>query len=236
MSKPSLKQLQNLIGHEFQDTQILLLALTHSSYARESGGHARDNEQLEFLGDAILSFLVSDYLRKAFPDLGEGKLSRGRARLVEAQNLARIATELRLGDYLRFGRGEEKTGGRTKGALLADAFEALLAAVYEDGGIRAARKVVHRLVIPPDLKSHTDEIFSTDYKSALQEKLQAMHMAAAAYRVVEEKGPQHQKTFTVEAVAGDGLRTFGEGPSKKAAQQQAACGILEILEGKRANG
>jgi ribonuclease-3 len=145
-----------------------------------------------------------------------------------------VGARLGLGDYLRLGRGEEKTGGRTKAALLVNALEALVAALYRDGGPDAARQFIERFILPPDLTATGDELFSIDYKSALQEHLQAGRQPPAEYRVVEETGPEHQKTFTVEVIAGENLVARGRGGSKKAAEQEAARIVLERV-GKRAD-
>jgi len=229
----SLDQFQDTIGYRFRNPQLLLEALTHSSYAQEASERSRDNEQLEFLGDAVLNFLVSVLLTDAFPEWEEGQLTRARSRLVAAAHLSTVATRLELGNYLRLGRGEEKTGGRTKAALLVNALEAVVASLYRDGGLETARLFVQRFVLPADLAASADDLFSIDYKSALQEYLQAGRQLPAEYRVVDETGPEHQKTFTVEVVAGENLVARGRGGSKKAAEQQAAKMVLERL-GKRA--
>jgi ribonuclease-3 len=229
MAGPSLDTLQDLLGYSFRNPELLLEALTHSSYVQETAAGTRDNEQLEFLGDAVLNFLVSVWLADTFPQLAEGKLSRARARLVTAEHLAKVAARLELGDYLRLGRGEEKTGGRAKSNLLVNAVEALLAALYRDGGLAEAQRFVERFVLPEDLTAGAEELFSTDYKSALQEHLQGERMNPADYRVVEEAGPEHQKVFTVEVTAGENWVARGSGGSKKAAEQQAAKSLLERL-------
>jgi ribonuclease-3 len=220
---------QSTIGYQFRNLQFLLEALTHSSFAQESAERPRDNEQMEFLGDAVLTFVVSVMLADAFPDWEEGKLTRARAHLVAAPHLYSVARGLNLGQHLRLGRGEEKTGGRDKPALLVNALEAVVAALYRDGGIEAARDFIARFIVPQDPGASTGELFSVDYKSALQEHLQAERNSPAEYRVVEESGPEHQKTFTVEAQAGDNLIAQGRGGSKKAAEQEAARLILEKL-------
>lgn len=222
-------QLQRTIGYQFRDLQFLLEALTHSSYAQESANRPRDNEQMEFLGDAVLTFVVSVALADAFPEWEEGKLTRARANLVAAPHLFEVATRLNLGQYLRLGRGEEKTGGREKPALLVNALEAVIAALYRDGGLEAAHDFITRFIMPLDLNAAAEELFVIDYKSTLQEKLQAERTPPAEYRVVEESGPEHQKTFTVEAVAGENLMARGRGANKKSAEQEAARLILEIL-------
>jgi ribonuclease-3 len=217
------------IGYQFRNPQFLLEALTHSSFAQESVDRPRDNEQMEFLGDAVLTFVVSVMLADAFPDWEEGHLTRARAHLVAAPHLHSVAGRLNLGQHLRLGRGEEKTGGRDKPALLVNALEAVVAALYRDGGIEAARDFIALFIVPQDLGAAADELFSIDYKSALQEYLQAERTPPADYRVVEETGPEHQKTFTVEAVAGDNLIARGRGGSKKTAEQEAARLILDKL-------
>jgi ribonuclease-3 len=229
MAEFSLEKLQDLIGYRFKDPQLLLEALTHSSFAREASERGRDNEKLEFLGDAVLNFLVSVRLAETFPEDQEGKLSRGRARLVAAEHLSKVASRLGLGEFLRLGRGEEKTGGRAKSTLLVDALEALLAALYRDGGLEAAQRFVEEFVLPAELEASAEELFSVDYKSALQEHLQADRLGSAEYRVVEETGPEHQKTFTVEVRAGENRVARGRGPNKKSAEAQAARELLERL-------
>ena len=235
MVEPSLDQLQTVIGHRFRDLNLLLEALTHSSYAREASDRSRDNEQLEFLGDAVLNFLVSARLAETFPEYEEGKLSRARASLVAATHLGKVAAHLALGEYLLFGRGEEKTGGRTKTALLANALEALVAALYRDGGLEVARRFVNQFVLPADLTTCAEDLFSIDYKSTLQEYLQAEHLPSSEYRVVDQKGPEHQKTFTVEVVAAGSVKAQGKGATKKAAEQHAARAALELLGRKNEN-
>lgn len=231
MAKSSPESLQEQVGYPFRNPQLLLEALTHSSYAQESSRHGPDNEQMEFLGDAILNFVVSAWLADSFPQYREGKLSRARARLVAAEHLGKVAAGLELGRYLRLGRGEEKTGGRDKSRLLVNALEALVAAIYRDGGLRAAQRFVRRFILPHDLHSASEQLFVIDYKSALQENLQGEHRGPAVYRVAEEVGPQHRKSFTVEVDAGPGWVARGEGASKKAAEQQAAKVLLERLKG-----
>lgn len=225
-------RLQHRIGYDFRNPQLLQEALTHSSYAQEAADRPRDNEQMEFLGDAVLTFVVSVLLADAFPDWEEGKLTRARAHLVAAPHLHAVAGRLGLGQHLRLGRGEEKTGGRDKPALLVNALEAVVAALYRDGGIGAAHDFIARFIVPQDLAAAANELFSVDYKSALQEYLQAQKIPSAEYRVVDESGPEHQKVFTVEAVAGDNLIARGRGGSKKAAEQNAAQVVLAKLRGR----
>lgn len=229
MAPPSTDHLQDLIHYRFTKPERLVEALTHSSYAREASGAVRDNEQLEFLGDAVLGFVVSFKLADAFPDHPEGKLSRARARLVAAENLGRAAARLDLGKFLRLGRGEEKTGGRFKARLAVNALEALVAAIYLDGGLQAAERFISRFILPGDLAGAKEELFTVDYKSALQEYLQAARRGAASYRTVAESGPEHRKTFVVEAHALE-RSARGRGENKKVAEQEAARKLLELLE------
>ncbi|MGH9471081.1 MAG: ribonuclease III [Terriglobia bacterium] len=220
--------LQDHIAYRFQKPEWLLEALTHSSYARETSGPVRDNEQLEFLGDAVLGFVVSFRLADAFPGHPEGKLSRARSRLVAAENLSKAAARLDLGRYLRLGRGEEKTGGRFKSRLAVNALEALVAAIYLDGGLHAAEEFISAFILPSDLKDAKHDLFTIDYKSSLQERLQAEGRGAVCYEVIEEAGPQHRKTFLVEARA-LGISARGSGESKKLAEQEAAKNLLDAL-------
>lgn len=215
--------LENALGYRFCDKQLLRRALTHRSHVYEKGG--QHNEQLEFLGDAVLGFLVSEALVHARPELSEGRLSRLRARLVSATHLYEVADRLELGRYLLLGRGEEHTGGRHKRALLADALEALIAAIYLDGGVEAARRFVCEH-IAVRLKEAEPV---TDYKGALQELAQARKLPAPKYVTVAERGPAHARIFTVEARIGRQWSALGEAPSKKDAGQQAARRLLERL-------
>ena len=232
MARSSFNGLEKRIGYKFRNRDLLIEALTHSSYAQEVSHPTRDNELMEFLGDAVLNFAVTLRLLDVFPDYDEGKLSLARSSLVAASHLSGIAAELDLGEYLRLGQSEEKSGGRKKAGILADALEALLAAVYRDGGFDAARNLVEKVLLPSALADGADELFTTNYKGTLQEHLQAGRRGPARYRVVEEDGLEHQKVFTVEVMAGEDVVARGSGNSKKAAQQQAAKQALEILAAK----
>lgn len=232
MGRPSFERLEKRIGYKFRKQNLLIEALTHSSYAQEASRPTRDNELLEFLGDAVLNFTVTLRLIETFPGYDEGKLSLARSSLVAASYLGGVAVEVGLGHYLLLGSSEEKSGGRKKAGILVDALEALLAAVYRDGGFEAARKFVEQVILPSDLSDRVDELFATNYKGALQEYLQAGRQGPAQYRVVEEGGLEHEKTFTVEVKAGDQVLARGHGASKKAAQQQAAKRALAILAAK----
>jgi len=190
----------------------------------------RDNEQLEFLGDAVLDMLASEYLIAAFPEWSEGQLSKSRARLVNARSLESAARRLHLGEHFRLGRGEEKTGGRDKPALLADAFEAVVAAVYLDGGLAAAREVLRRVLFERALEERGERIAESDRKSALQELLQGRGQPPAEYRLAGESGPDHQKVFRIDVWVGGERMASGEGTTKKEAEQRAARSALERLE------
>jgi ribonuclease-3 len=225
-------ELEALLGHRFRQVAWLEQALTHRSFCVESGpaAAAGDNEKLEFLGDAVLGLIASQYLVESFPDWEEGRLSRGRAGIVNAASLCAAARRLRLGEFLKLGRGEEKTGGREKSALLANAYEAILGAIYLDAGLEPARGFVQRSLLEPAIEEMAAGRFAeTDHKSALQESLQRRGVPPAEYRVSRESGPDHRKTFVVEVwVAGEPLAS-GSGNSKKEAEQAAARAALEHL-------
>ena len=230
MCVPSYDRLQEILDYRFRNPQLLADALTHVSYAREFSGQTSDNEKLEFLGDAILNFVVSVTLADAFPSIPEGKLSRARSRLVAAEHLSEVAAQLQLGQFLRLGRGEEKTGGRAKNRLAVNALEAIVAAIYRDGGLQAAQRFITKFILPVDLpRGATSDLFMIDYKSALQEFLQARQWQAAEYQVVAESGPEHRKIFSVEAQAA-GKTAIGTGVAKKSAEQNAAEKLLESLK------
>jgi ribonuclease III len=231
------EQFENRLGHKFQNRELLRRALTHSSALpelratdEENVEPAEDNEQLEFLGDAVLDLLASEYLLEKFPKWSEGQLSKSRARLVNAQALDLAARRLHLGGHLRLGRGEEKTGGREKPALLADAFEAVVAAIYLDGGLAAARDMLRTTLFEFALEERGGNLFETDRKSALQEFLQGRGKPPAEYRLAAESGPDHQKTFQVEVWVDGSCMASGQGNTKKEAEQRAARTALERLE------
>jgi ribonuclease-3 len=226
-----LAKLESVLGHAFRDPRWLLQALTHSSRIpeRTADDSPGDNEKLEFLGDAVLELLVSEELVRTFPDWGEGQLSKSRARLVNATSLCAVAQRLRLGDHLRLSRGEEKTGGRSKPALLADAYEAVVAAIYLDAGLDAARQFVQRSLMEGALAAEAEALGRPDHKSALQELLQARGEVPGSYHIVEEAGPDHEKTFRVEVrIAGEIVAT-GIGKTKKEAEQAAAVAALQQM-------
>lgn len=231
--------LEERLGRKFSNRELLDKALTHSSAIPELRGaagdapestHLSDNERLEFLGDAVLELLASEYLLAAFPEWSEGQLSKSRARIVNASSLEAAARRLRLGEHLRLGRGEEKTGGREKQTLLADAFEAVVAAVYLDAGLGAARELLQRVLFEQALEERGERIAESDRKSALQEFLQGRGQPPAEYRLAGESGPDHQKTFHIEVWVNGGCLATGVGSTKKEAEQQAARSALEQLE------
>ena len=238
--------LEERLGHKFSRRELLDRALTHSSAVPELRGAAADvtgngialadNERLEFLGDAVLELLASEYLLAAFPEWTEGQLSKSRARIVNASSLEAAARRLRLGEHLRLGRGEEKTGGREKQTLLADAFEAVVAAVYLDAGLAATRELLQRVLFEQALEERGERIAESDRKSALQEFLQGRGQAPAEYRLAGESGPDHQKVFQIEVWINGECMAKGEGSTKKEAEQQAARSALELLEQLEAKG
>jgi ribonuclease-3 len=222
-----LRGLADRLGHRFTDLALLDRALTHASQANESLAPVRrDNEPLEFLGDAVLGLAVTDLLHRDNPDGSEGRKSRRRAALVKAASLARRAEALGLVPLLRLGRGEEKTGGRAKTALWADAYEAVIAALYLDGGFEAARRFVEA-EFTGDLAA--PDSASEDPKSLLQELMQGQGRPLPHYSVLSETGPSHERQFRVECRLDDGSAATGEGSSKKAAQQAAARATLARL-------
>ena len=228
-----LQVLEERIGHTFRNRDLLIRALTHKSLASErkpEGPLFADNEQMEFLGDAILGFVVSECLVHRFPHYPEGRLSKLKAHIVSAVRLHEVAQSLDLGVFLHLGRGEEMSGGRGKRTLLADALEAIIAAVYLDGGVDTAR----RFIIDHMVGNGNDEAVGlfpvVDYKSTLQERVQALRLPQPRYVVVEETGPEHAKTFVVEVRIGTQYASRGEGSSKKSAGQSAAKSVLQQLD------
>jgi ribonuclease-3 len=244
-----VSSLEEALGHVFQRPLLLEKALTHASYARETesqnaaGGVpsvVADNEQMEFLGDAVLSFVISQELCRRFPEYHEGELSKLRAHIVSARRLVRPARELKIGQYLRLGRGEDRSGGRNKSALLVDALEAIIAALFLDAGIDVVHAFILRNILEPELVELHDQGAQSfpvmDYKSALQEAVHASGRSQARYIMLKEEGPDHRKTFTMEAhvpASASGSQAFirrGEGSTKKAAEQAAARLAWEHLQ------
>jgi len=236
--RAELESLECRINYRFADPALLVRALTHSSHANEArtdpASPRIDNEQLEFLGDSILGFLVAEALMTRFPEYREGELSRLKAHLVSAAHLYGVARRLNLGSHLELGRSEEMSGGRNKKTLLVDGLEAVIAAVYLDGGMEPVRRLVaaHVLDAPHDefeLSGEDRLPGLTNFKSALQELAQARKLPHPRYVIVRERGPEHSKTFTVEVRVGPEWTAQAEGRTKKIAAQRAARGVYERL-------
>jgi len=246
MGQPAMQTLERALGHKFEREQLLVQALTHSSLAHEyhlaegdKGSHPpEDNEQLEFLGDAVIGLLVAESLYKRSPELSEGELTRLRSALVSRKHLGQVAARLKLGKYMHLGRGEERSGGRKKNALLANCIEAVIAALYLDAGLDITRNFVEREVVTPSVMELQKELLEGrsigDYKSALQEYLQAQKGSHPVYAVKGESGPDHRKRFLVEVrLAANGTTSKalarGMGSTKKKAEQEAARRAMEKL-------
>jgi len=221
-----MKTLEEKLGYTFQDKSLLEHALAHSSWANESRDKLASNERLEFLGDSILGMVVADHLYRNHPDLLEGELTRARACLVCEESLVEVAQTLGLGEYLRLGRGEASGGGKYRPSIQADAVEAVLAAVYLDGGIGSARKMIQKYILSKELKEISS---SRDYKTALQELVQRDGGQVLKYLLIKEEGPDHDKRFFVEVTLNGASVTGGDGRSKKEAEQAAAKAALEVL-------
>jgi ribonuclease-3 len=226
-----LSQLENEIGYFFRDRNLLRRALTHRSYANEQAEpRPPHNEALEFLGDAVLEFLISAWLLELYPTQTEGTLSKMRAYTVSAVNLQKQAARLRLGGYLLLNRGEEKTGGRNKMALQVDAYEALIAAIYLDRGIEAAKDFLRREFAETLAEIDPQDLTATDYKTALQERLQSVGLPTPQYAIVESLGPDHRRVFQVELRVNGRCLATGEGTTIKGAHQAAARAALDVFE------
>jgi ribonuclease III len=230
--RDEFETLQHSIEYRFRDRGLLEHAMTHTSRANEDvSGGVLDNESLEFLGDAILGFVIADMLFREFPEYNEGQKSKIKASLVSTGTLARQAERLALGDHLLLGRGEEKTGGRRKQALLADGYEALIAAIYLDGGVEHARAFIAREFAPLVAEVHQHGLTGADHKSALQEYLQSHDQPLPEYRLAGTIGPDHRKEFRVEVTVRGEALADATGPSKKEAEQEAARLALQKLSG-----
>ena len=226
LTKEHLQSLMDRIGYDFREPETLRHALIHSSYAP---GEGVDNERMEFLGDAVLELCVSEELYFRFPAMREGQMTKNRASIVCEDALFAAAQKIQLGDYLLLGRGEAASGGREKPSILSDAFEAVICAIFLDGGLEPAKAFIHRFVLSQlDLSGAA---FEKDHKTRLQELIHARtHGKQVSYRLVREEGPDHQKTFTMQAVLGDEVLGEGTGGSKQSAGQAAAKAALERLE------
>ena len=225
-----LKELSRILGHHFHNHNLLQRALTHRSFANEANDGAKDNERYEFLGDAVLELAVTHILCDYFPDMDEGELSKLRASSVNKKTLARISRKLQLGDYLLLSKGEKQSQGQKKSSILADTFEAVVAAIYLDGGLNAAFLFVsgHFLEIFQNLSS--TKMIVIDFKTRLQEVSQSKFRVTPKYLLLEEHGPDHAKEFVVGVSIRGKTRGIGSGPSKKEAEQKAAHTALEALE------
>lgn len=222
-----MTELENAIGYSFQNPELLTEALTHSSFAHEQHKNMKYNERLEFLGDAVLSIVVSDYIYQHCPELPEGELTKLRASLVCEKSLFDFAKVINLGDYLRLSNGERRNGGAKRPSIVSDAFEALIAAIYLDGGMEPARQHILRFVIP-EIEQHKNHSFK-DYKTALQEIIQKNPGEKLEYKLVGSSGPDHNKHFKVEVCLNSNVIGRGGGRSKKEAEQQAAREALELM-------
>lgn len=221
------RELEKNLQYHFKDTNYLINALTHSSYANEHKKSLGSNERLEFLGDSILGIVVADYLFKNYPELPEGDLTRNRAALVCEKACCGFSKQLGVGKYLFLSHGEQNSGGRSRSSILADAFEAIIAAIYLDGGMEEARKFILRFVVPL-AKAAKPKAFR-DYKTKLQEIIQQNPEEALEYVLTGESGPDHDKHFTVEVHLNSNVIGKGGGRSKKEAEQQAAREALELM-------
>lgn len=230
----ALELLEAKLGYQFRTRSLLLHALTHRSWSvehRDVAPGRSDNERLEFLGDSVLGFVVSEALLDSFPDESEGQLSQRKAHLVSANHLHSCALELDLGEFLLLGKGEDQNGGRARRTVLANAFEALIAALHLDGGLEPARQLIRTTV----LREHREEkqpgsAGSLNYKNVLQEEAQARGLPIPRYTIVDTTGPEHAKVFLIEASVGDQFTSRAAGSSKKAASQDAARLLVEQLD------
>jgi len=225
----NMHTLEEKLGYTFDNRELLENALTHSSCANESRGKLQSNERLEFLGDSILGMVVADHLYRNHPDLPEGELTRTRAALVCEESLVEVAEELGLGEYLRLGKGEAAGGGRQRPSIRADAVEAILAAVYLDGGIGSARRIIQKYVLSREVAGLTKP---RDYKTALQELVQRESGQVLRYQLTGEEGPDHNKLFFMEVALNGKAVGAGSGRSKKEAEQMAAKAAIEALKNK----
>lgn len=224
-----IHQAEAALNLTFSDKALLQRALTHRSYLNENPDYPlEDNERLEFLGDAILDFITGEYLYHRFPEVAEGRLTNLRSALVRTERLAQFAANLRVGEHLFLGRGEEDSGGRERPAILCDAFEALIGALYLDQGIEAAREFIYP-IIEPALQDIVASDADKDPKSQLQEIAQSYYQLTPTYRTIKEEGPDHAKEFTVQAIIGQQVYGTGSGLSKQSAAQAAAYEALKLL-------
>ena len=237
----SLQDLENLLEYRFVDRSLLVQALTHRSFVHEPGQtdtaveNLKNNESLEFLGDAVLGFIISARIFQLYPDLNEGELSKIKAYLVSAANLVLLAKRIRLGEFIYLSRGEEKTGGRNKRAILVDTYEAIIGAIYLDGGVKAASGFIERQIHAFFQNLDIRQLTYGDFKSALQEYLHNLGRPEPAYRVVDELGPDHKKIFVIQVLIDEEIVAEASGKTKKEAQQSAARLALERIKQSAGN-
>jgi len=221
-----VEKLEKIIGFKFQNSELLTKALTHRSYAAETGSHEH-NERMEFLGDSILAAVVADYLYQKYPDQDEGRLSQLKSQIVSRQNLAQWAKKIKLGNFILISKGEEASGGRKRDSLLSNAMEAVIAAIYLDGGFMPAKKFIFNYLI------QQRRLVIHDTKSKLQEYIQSVYRTLPEYKVLKEEGPDHQKVFEIGVYLKKNLLGSGTGHSKKEAEQVAARKALKTLQSKK---
>lgn len=230
----NISQIEKQICYTFKNKDILLHAITHSSYAYESAQKcATDNEVLEFLGDSVLGLIIADYLYSTYPDLSEGELSKLKSSAESTSTLSQLAKMTKLDKNILLGKGEQKSGGRKKRTILAGAFEALVAAIYLDGGLEEAKNFFLKFLEPFFKKIKVENFLVDNYKSALQEYFQKENLPAPVYKTVTEKGPDHKKSFIVEVLQGKKHLAKAKGHSKKNAEQRAAQKALKSIMGKK---
>lgn len=229
VNKEQLSLLEKDLGYRFTDLRYLQKALVHSSYAFEQSQGGNDNERLEFIGDAVLDLVVGHTLYQKYRGMREGELTRLRASLVNEQHLAKMARQLDLGKYLELGKGEDNSNGRNKSSILSCAYEAVVGAIFEDGGYPIVSGVIEQFFLP-EIEGKKEDLLIADAKSRLQEKLQETHNEAPKYRIDEEQGPSHLKLFSVSVCFQDEVLGKGQAGSKKEAEQRAAAEALEFLE------
>jgi len=229
-----LKELQAALGVEFNDMKMLNQSLTHSSYAYELNGNngVSQNERLEFLGDVVLSLIVSEYIYKKYPHYMEGDLAKIRAKVVSRPILAKISKYLNLGNYLLLGKGEEMTNGRTRHSILADTFEAVIGAIYLDLGLEISRSFILKQ-IEEEIEKITDNVHVQDYKTDFQEFTQRKFKLLPVYKIIKKEGPEHRRTFEIAVMVKGKIWGIGRGGSKKQAQQKAAFFALQQVEAEK---
>lgn len=225
---PLLSELSKVLAYDFKDKDLIKTAITHTSFANEARGRVDHNERLEFLGDSVLSLSVSEFIYKTYPKLPEGSMTKLRAGIVSEFTLAKIAKSMGLGKYLRLGKGEQINGGRHRDSILADAFEAIIAAIYLDGGLEPAKEFVIRQ-LADSIKSLSKSDGSWDSKTLLQELLQVSNKADIKYEIIAEDGPDHNKSFTAQISNNGKIIGTGQGKSKKEAEQMAAYNALKKI-------